>query len=84
MEIAQKLKMGVSQDKILDDIRDSVGEKFSRVHLIDRKDLHNISKSCGLDNVERHSNDQTSVLSWLEELRESEKDPILYYKLQGA
>lgn len=84
MEIAQKLQMGVSKEQILDDIRDSVGEKFSRIHLIDGKDLGNISKSCGLDNVERHSNYQTSVLTWLEELGESEKNPILYHKLQGA
>eukprot|EP00112_Aurelia_sp_Birch-Aquarium-sp1_P017283 Seg3990.3 transcript_id=Seg3990.3/GoldUCD/mRNA.D3Y31 product="hypothetical protein" protein_id=Seg3990.3/GoldUCD/D3Y31 len=31
----------------------------------------------------RHPNDTTSVLSWIEEWSQSERNPILYYQLQG-
>eukprot|EP00795_Rhopilema_esculentum_P016122 gene16122-7478_t len=47
------------------------------------KDLANIRRAFGIDEVERHPNDMTSVLSWIQEWQSSDKNPILYYKLQG-
>ena len=34
--------------------------------------------------MQRHQNDQQSVLVWNEEWKQSEDNPILYYKLQGV
>lgn len=68
---------------MLDAIRENMGAIFSRDHLIDKQDLANIRRAYGIDAVERHPNDMTSVLSWIEEWQNSEKKPILHYKLQG-
>ena len=38
-QIAAKLEQGVKRERILDDIRDNVGEEFGRIHLLDKKDL---------------------------------------------
>ena len=42
MDIAAKLQQGVSMERILNDIRDSVTNKLGRKHLVTRQDLHNI------------------------------------------
>ena len=44
-ELVAKLKQGVSQQRILDKLRDNVGSRFTRDHLIDKKDLTNIKRS---------------------------------------
>ena len=44
LQIAGKLAQGVTLDKILDDVRSSVSDNFKRVHLLQRKDIHNIEK----------------------------------------
>ena len=49
--IAIKLKEGVSMEKILDDIRDTVTDHVSWVHLVARQDLYNIKHQC---NIEGH------------------------------
>ena len=72
----------MTSDKILDDIRDNVIGDFSRHHLVDKQDLANIKRSFGLDDVQRHDNDQDSVLSWIKEWESSDENPVLYYKLQ--
>ena len=82
-QIAAKLKLGVNREKILDDIRDNVGEKFSREHMLDEQDLRNIAKQFGLSQVQRHDDDQTSVLSWIHEWEGKDRNPVLYYKMQG-
>ena len=81
--MASLLASGVKQEKILDDVRDSVGLKFTRLHLLDQKDLQNITRAFGLRSVERHPNDQQSVLSWVSEWKEMENNPVLFIKLQG-
>ena len=50
---------------------------------MERKDLQNIERAFGLKAVQRHLNDQQSVLSWIEEWSTEEQNTILYYKLQG-
>lgn len=74
----------MSKDKILKDVRNSaVKETISRYHLLERKDIQNIEWAYGLKDVQRHPNDQQSVLSWNEEWSKEEHNPILAYKLQG-
>lgn len=75
----------MTRDRILHDVRESVTTDFQRPHLIEWKDLHNIQRVFGLNETQRHANDQQSVLSWFQEWRDSKeiKNPILYYKLQG-
>ena len=51
--------------------------------MLARKDLANIERAYGLQTVQRHVNDQQSVLAWITEWKQSEEDPVLYYKLQG-
>ena len=76
-EVAAKLKQGVSKDKILDDVRERVSRNLGRHHLMARKDLANIERPFGLRDVQRHSNDQQSVLAWIEEWKQAEDNPIL-------
>lgn len=81
-EIAAKLRQGVSRQHTLNDVRDNV-DKFRRHHLLDCKDVDNIKKSFGLNNILRHANDQQSVLAWIHEWQNSTDNPVLYFKLQG-
>ena len=41
---------------------ESVGLEFQREHLVSKRDLFNIEKTFGLDNIQRHPNDQDSLL----------------------
>ncbi|KXJ25287.1 hypothetical protein AC249_AIPGENE14600 [Exaiptasia diaphana] len=85
-EIAAKIQQGVTRDHILNDVRKSVTDDFKRHHLTERKDMDNIIRSYGLNNVQRHTNDQQSVLAWLREWESSDEmeNPVLYYKRQGV
>ena len=75
---------GVSADKILDDIHQSMPQSLQRHHILAKKDIHNIQQAYGLKNVQRHANDQQSVLAWIEEWRSNpETNPVLFHKMQG-
>lgn len=37
--IVAKLQQGVNREKILDDIRDSVGQEFGKIHLVDKIEI---------------------------------------------
>ena len=69
LQIAGKLAQGVTLDKILDDVRSSVSDNFKRVHLLQRKDIHNIERIFKLDGGQRHHDDATSAAAWVEEIR---------------
>ncbi|KAK3712644.1 hypothetical protein QZH41_002104, partial [Actinostola sp. cb2023] len=71
--------------KTLNHLKKSVIREAKRHHLIERKDLHNIQHAFGLNEVQRHPNDQQSVLAWIQEWKDSTdfENPLLYYKLQG-
>ena len=43
-EIAGQISQGITFQRIIDDIRDSVSGKFDRIHLITRKDIANIER----------------------------------------
>ena len=62
-EIAAKLQQGVSKEKTIDDIRNNVGTEFLRDHIIDKQDVISIQRAYGLEEVQRHPNDQTSLLA---------------------
>ena len=64
--LAGKLMQGVTLEHVLDDIRDNT--TADRRSLVERKDLHNIMRSFGLDKVEQlHVDDATSVDLWVKE-----------------
>eukprot|EP00057_Strongylocentrotus_purpuratus_P034282 XP_794602.2 PREDICTED: uncharacterized protein LOC589879 [Strongylocentrotus purpuratus] len=47
VDVAQKLALGVSFDRILDDIRESSSTPLERQHIITRQDIRNIERSLG-------------------------------------
>ena len=46
--IASQLAQGITPQHALDRIRDSVYEKFERIHLLTKKDIRNVERSFGL------------------------------------
>ena len=79
-----KIREGISGERILDDIRESVQEDLHRHHLVDKNDLTNITVAYNFENIRRHANDQQSVLAWIEQWKKNEEsNPVLFYKLQG-
>ena len=85
LEIAGKLTQGITFQRILDDVRDNLGERFERIHLLTRKDITNIERSFGLRTTQRHSDDATSVRLLVEEMGDKDGTPgsVLFYKPQG-
>ena len=84
--IAALLQQGVSRGRILSDIREEAmqqGNEFTRYYLTAKKDLDNISKTFGISDVQKHSDDQESVRAWVEEWSHSENNPVLFHKYQG-
>lgn len=83
MDIAAKLQQGVSMERILDDIRDTVTNQVNREHLIKKKDLRNIKMQYNVDGITRDKNDLTSVSAWVTEMMGQKFNPIILYKAQG-
>ncbi len=83
LAIAGKLSAGVEFQRILDDVRDSIGDTCERIHLLTRKDLNNIEKAYSFIQNRRHSDDATSVHLWVEEMMAHNLNPVLFYKRQG-
>jgi hypothetical protein len=85
LSIAAKLTQGVTFEKILDDIRDSVGAKgLQREHLTSRQDMRNIMRQYNIEGIEKHPNDHTSVSAWVHEMQSMEFDPVIVFKQQGV
>ena len=83
--VAQKLREGVTIEKILDYIReDVVNDSISRQHLLTRQDINNIKRQFNIEGIERHKDDHMSVCAWVEELRVLEANPIVVFKPQGS
>ena len=74
--ISAKIQQVVTRERILDHICESVAETFQRQHLA------NLERAFGLQRVQRHGNDQLSVLAWIGEWESSEESesesPVLY------
>ncbi|KAB0792267.1 hypothetical protein PPYR_14226 [Photinus pyralis] len=85
-DIAAKLVLGVSVPKVVDTIRDSIGQggDLQRSDLITKKDIYNIKKSFQIDIVDglRHSDDATSVALWVKEC--DKNNPVRFFKPQGS
>lgn len=81
--LAAKLSSKIPFDVILDEVRDSVtSSPMERLHLLTRKDIHNIEKSFNLQSIAaRHQNDALSVDSWATEMQGK---CVLFYKTQGV
>lgn len=76
--IAEKIASNLPFDKILDEIRETItGDNVERLHLLTKKDLHNIRK-CSL----RNEIDQTDE-DWVSKFQMNENSSILVYKPQG-
>ena len=85
LKIAGKLVQGVTYDKILDDIRNSVSDNFKRIHLIQRKDINNVECAFKQEGGQGHQDDATSSAAWVEEMRGMGDDNVvLYYKPPGV
>ncbi len=82
--IAKQLAEGVSFDNLLDKVRDSVSTHLERIHLLTRKDLSNIERAFSLCREKRHSIDAVSVRLWVEEMKSTADNPVLFYKEQGS
>ena len=85
-QVAALFQQGVSRDRILSDIREEAmqeSDEFTRYHLTAKKDLDNIMKSFGINEVQKHPDDQESVWAWVEDWSNSENNPVLFQKYQG-
>ena len=79
LAVAGKLAQGVTFQRILDDVRDSVNGSFERMHLMTRKDIHNIDKAFGIHTFQRHKDDAVSVNLLVQELQSKDNNPIVLY-----
>ena len=72
-QIVAQLQQGITRYRILNDIRDEElkGEDLKRYNMTVAKDLANIKRFFGLFDVQKHSNDQDSVLAWIQEWQSS-------------
>lgn len=82
--VAKELLRGVSFDNLLDKVRDSVSTKLKRIHLLTKKDLHNIERTFNIRQEKRHEVDSVSVRLWVEDMKTRENNPVLFYKEQGT
>lgn len=82
-EIAEKISQNIPFDTILNDISDSLsGSQLERLHLLKKKDLHNIKQSLNLNKaaVKNTNKDMNSLEKWIEEM----KSIVLFYKPQNT
>ncbi|XP_065220895.1 uncharacterized protein LOC135847771 [Planococcus citri] len=86
--IAEKLKVGVPLDRVLDDIRDTLEDnQVTRTQLITKHELHNIMQEKKISYQERKSYyDPVSVELIIEEYRTNlgKDTPFKFYKEQGV
>ena len=81
--IAGKLLKGITFERILDDIRNSLDTSVERIHLATRKDISNIQQAYGIQVEQYHNDDSISVLTWINEMKQNTPNPVLLYKQQG-
>ena len=49
------------------------------MHLMTRKDIHNIDKAFGIHTLQRHKDDAVSVNLLVQELQSKDNNPIVLY-----
>ena len=67
----------------MDHIRDNICGTFNREHLLSRQDILNIKRQYNVQGVEKHKDDQLSILAWVSELNALDCSPVLVFKPQG-
>ena len=80
--IAGKLAQGVSMNSIMDNIRDTQFGQLTRDQLSTRVDLRNIKRQYNINCKEKDSDDASSVLYWVEEMKREAYNPVLCFKRQ--
>ncbi len=82
--VAEKLKKGITPDRIIDDIRGTnIVDGICREHLISKKDVTNIKNEFNVDNIKKHNNDFVSVATIVQEMESWDYNAILLFKQQG-
>ena len=82
--IAAKLQQGITIERILDDIRDTLStEGIKREHMVTRLDINNVRLLHNIEGIIKHSNDLSRVSAWVEEMKSLEYNPLLLFKQQG-
>ena len=83
LKIAAQLQEGVTRQRIMDNIRDSVTFGITREHLVTKQDIHNIKNQYNIEGVMRHINALTSVCAWVKKFETLPYNPIIIFKPQG-
>ncbi|GFQ92287.1 MULE domain-containing protein [Trichonephila clavata] len=79
--VAGRLKEGVSEKKILQDIREEITVDRGRKMLIEKKDIHNIKRDFNINGyIKRHEVDAVSVKLWTQEIKIMEKIVLFFSK----
>ena len=68
MCITANLQMGVSVDRILDDVCDEVTGTIEREHLMSHQHIHNIQYHLNLQSTAKHHSDHMCVSAWFAEM----------------
>ena len=77
-EISRKIKMGVDFDQILNDVKGSFDKEMERIHLLKKKDLHNISREFQ-DSSNKSKDDYEVTSALVDEL----EPPVEYFEAQN-
>ena len=51
---AGQLAQGVTFERVLDNIRDKIGQQFQRIHLLTQKDINNNERTYGVKGIQSH------------------------------
>lgn len=80
----EKLQEGLSFEKILDDVRETVvdGDDIKRIHLLSRRDINNISKAFKINKKEVFNKDEgPNINAWVQSMETLGKDsPVIFFK----
>lgn len=83
--VATKIAAGVNYNRILEDIRDDVSsDALQRIHLLDKRDIYNITKEFKLEKKFSSDDYLSTQLLVSEQMRLGESSPIIYFKNQGV
>jgi hypothetical protein len=83
--LAGKLALQVPIEVVLKDVRNQLDGSLQRLHIISKKDLHNIERSFNLNKPERmHADDATSVDALVHSYDDKDNTPFIAYKRQGT
>ncbi|XP_076436126.1 uncharacterized protein LOC143275736 [Babylonia areolata] len=80
--IVGKLTQGHDAKTILDEIRADITH-IDRDMMVTRKDILNIKKQFKISRARRDEDDAKSVYLWVEALKQSSDNPIIFYKRAG-